>query len=71
MSDSSILEFLVRLESEVKDFKLELYRLCWFMRGGVQVNDLYDRYSYEDRELMYAIVKENFENSKEAQMPLI
>lgn len=71
MSDSDILEFLIRLESEVKDFKLELFRISWFMRGGVSVNDLYDRYSYEDRELMYEIIKDNFANSKEAQMPLI
>lgn len=41
------------------------------MRGGVSVNDLMDRYGFEDRELMYDIVKDNIESTKAAQMPLI
>jgi len=41
------------------------------MRGSVQLNDLYDRYSFDDREGMYEIIKDNIESTKNAQMPLI
>jgi hypothetical protein len=41
------------------------------MRGGVSVNDLLDRYSHDDRQAMYEVVKENIELTKNSQMPLI
>jgi hypothetical protein len=41
------------------------------MRGGVTVNDLMDRYSFEDREIFYKIISDNIEATKNAQMPLI
>jgi hypothetical protein len=41
------------------------------MRGGVSVNDLMYLYSYEDRESMYAVIKENIEATKKSQMPLL
>ena len=41
------------------------------MRGGVTVNDLLDRYSSEDREIFYEVIKENIEATKNTQMPLI
>jgi len=41
------------------------------MRGGVSVNELLHIYSFEDREAAYAIIKENIEATKVAQMPLL
>ena len=41
------------------------------MRGGVTVNDLLDRYSYDDREAMYLVIKEYIEATAESGMPLI
>lgn len=41
------------------------------MRGGVSINDLFDRYSFEDREAMYKLISENIETTKETQMPLL
>jgi uncharacterized protein (DUF433 family) len=41
------------------------------MRGGVTVNDLLDRYGYEEREAISEIIKENIDASKKAQMPLL
>jgi len=55
---------LVGLEQDVKEFKLELFRISWYMRGGVTVNDLMHIYSFED-------IKENIEATKASQMPLL
>lgn len=41
------------------------------MRGGVSINDLMYLYSYEDRELIREVIKENIKMTKETQMPLI
>jgi hypothetical protein len=41
------------------------------MRGGVNINDLFDRYSTEDIEIISTIVNENIEATKKSQMPLI
>jgi hypothetical protein len=41
------------------------------MRGGVTANDLLYLYGFEDRELMYKIIKENIDATSAAQMPLI
>jgi hypothetical protein len=41
------------------------------MRGGVTVNDLLYTYSYDDREAMYSVVKDNFDITKESGLPLI
>jgi hypothetical protein len=41
------------------------------MRGGVNINDLFDRYSAEDRDLLYVIIKDNIDTTKATQMPLL
>ena len=55
----------------MKDFKEDLFRISWYMRGGVTVNDLMYVYSYEDRQSIYKIINENIEATKNAQMPLL
>jgi hypothetical protein len=41
------------------------------MRGGVHVNDLFDRYTLEDIKILQDIIKENIEATKATQMPLV
>ena len=41
------------------------------MRGGVSINDLLYRLSHEDRMIMYNVIEENIEMTKESRMPLL
>ena len=41
------------------------------MRGGVDYKDLLYLYSFEDRDAMYSVIKENIESTKNTQMPLL
>lgn len=41
------------------------------MRGGVTSEDLFFRYSFEDREILAKIVKENIEATRKSGMPLV
>ena len=44
------------MEKETKNFKLELARLCWYMRGGVTLDEMY-AVGPEDREVFSKLVK--------------
>lgn len=63
--------YLVRLDEETKKFKEELFRISWYMRGGVTVNELLHIYSFEDREAIYTVIKENIEATSTTNLPLI
>jgi hypothetical protein len=41
------------------------------MRGGVSMEDLLHVYSFEDRDMLNVIIKENVEATIEARMPLL
>jgi hypothetical protein len=41
------------------------------MRGGVSSHDLFHVYSYEDRQIINEIVKDNIEATKNSKLPLI
>lgn len=41
------------------------------MRGGVTSEDLFQKYSFEDREIISKIIKENIEVTKKSGMPLV
>ncbi len=71
MSNDEIADYLVRLESDILKFKEELFRISWFMRGGVNINDLFDRYTIEDIKILQDIIKENIEATKATQMSLL
>jgi hypothetical protein len=63
-----ILEEVKRFEGDQKQIKHELLKLCWFMRGGVSLEEAYTL-SYEERMLIGDIVKENLETTKKSKMP--
>ena len=71
MSRDDIGEYLTRLDNDVKRFKLELYRICWYMRGGIGIHDLLYNLGMEDRNIMYDIIKDNIELTKVSRMPLM
>lgn len=71
MSDDEIEEYLIRLDNEVLEFKDQLFRTSWHMRGGVTINDLLHIYSCEDMNILNRIIKEHVELTKETQMPIL
>lgn len=71
MSNSDIEAYLLSIDAGARDFKESLFRTSWYMRGGVTVNDLLYLYSYEDREMISKIIKENVEMTEKTRLPLI
>jgi len=54
-------------ELESKAIKDELFRICWYMRGGVTYTESL-MLSYEDREIIGKIIEKNLEITKESGM---
>jgi len=56
---------------EAKEIKDEIYRLSWYMRGGVTSQELFHVYGYEDRAIINGIIKDNIEATKKTGLNLI
>ena len=65
---NEILQEVKRLEGEQKELKTELTRICWYMRGGITIDEAYSL-AYEDRQIIAGIIKENIETTKKSGMP--
>jgi hypothetical protein len=65
LSDSEIVKYLKDLESEIKNLKHELLKICWFMRGGVTYQESLNM-DIEERKIVGQIVKDNLETTKKS-----
>jgi len=63
-----ILEETEKIESNQKQIKSELLKICWYMRGGVTLQEAYNL-SHEDKMLISDIVKDNMETTKKSGLP--
>ena len=63
-----ILAEVKRMEGEQKELKTELTRISWYMRGGVTLDEAYSL-SYEDRQIVSTLIKENIETTKKSGLP--
>ena len=61
------MSYLNGLDTEIKAFKEELLRMCWFMRGGITYGELLELGSVE-REVISNIIKSNLEITKESKV---
>ena len=68
MGDSDIIAYLKDFDSQVKNLKLELMKVCWFMRGGMSWNEALVL-SPDEREIVSQLVKENMETTKKSGQP--
>lgn len=61
--DSGIIAYLKDLENEGKNLKLDLFKICWFMRGGVSYKESLTL-SPDERLIISDLIKENLETTK-------
>jgi hypothetical protein len=57
-----------KLDNESKALKKDLYKLAWFMRGSVSIEEAW-MMDWADREIISEIIKENLETTKESGLP--
>ena len=57
------MKYLTDLDSETKNLKHELLKICWYMRGGVTYQEALNM-STDERKIVANIVKDNLETTK-------
>jgi hypothetical protein len=68
LSLEEINQLAQEMERETKAIKEELFRICWFMRGGVTITEAYEL-DQSDREVIGKIIENNLETTKETGIP--
>jgi hypothetical protein len=68
MGDSEIVTYLKDFDNQAKNLKLELMKICWFMRGGMSWNEALNL-SPDERTIASQLVKENMDTAKKTGQP--
>lgn len=55
-------------EKDTKALKEELFRICWYMRGGITISESH-LLTHEDREIISSIIEKNLEITKDSGLP--
>ena len=56
------------MELQSKELRHELFKICWYMRGGVTYNEACGM-SPAEREIVSKLVKDNLETTKKTGQP--
>jgi len=62
-----ILQEADRLDKEARAIKKEVLKLCWYMRGLSYAEGM--NLSWDEREIVGEIIKENLETTKKTGLP--
>lgn len=56
------------MEQEAANIRSEILKLCWYMRGGLTYTEAM-QLSFNEREIVGRIIKENLETTKKSGLP--
>lgn len=62
-----ILQEAKRLDREAREIKKDVLRMCWYMRGLSYSEAM--NLSWEEREIVGEIIKDNLETTKKTGLP--
>jgi hypothetical protein len=68
MGDSDIVKYLKDLENDTKNLKLQLMKVCWYLRGGLTWQEALNL-SHDEREIASQLIKDNLETTKKTGQP--
>ena len=68
LSNEEIVELIKQYDKDSKAIKTDLLTTCWYMRGSISYDDTM-MLSFEDRELINKIIKDNLDTTKETGLP--
>lgn len=57
-----------KFEKDSKALKKILLKMCWYMRGSISVDEMWNM-SFEERNIINDIISENLETTKETRLP--
>ena len=66
--NEEIVSLIETYEKQSKALKFQLLKLCWYMRGSITIEQMYEL-SHFDRDQIIKLINENIETAKEIQQP--
>jgi hypothetical protein len=68
MTSAEVEAEVKKLDNESKALRKSIYKLAWYMRGSVTVEQAFTM-DVQDIEIISEIIKENLETTKESGLP--
>lgn len=68
LDSDGIIKLVDAMEKETRNIRLDVLKLCWYMRGGVTYEEAMQMSSAE-RAIIDDIVKENLATTKKSGLP--
>jgi hypothetical protein len=68
LDNEGIDKLVKEYENDTKALREELFRLCWYLRGGLQFPDAF-LLTPEDREIVAKIIEGNLETTQKQGIP--
>ena len=68
LDSDGIIKLVDTMEKETRNIRLDVLKLCWYMRGGVTYEEAMQMSSAE-RAIIDDIVKENLATTKKSGLP--
>ena len=68
LDSESIGELVDGMETQTRNIRLDVLKLCWYMRGGVTYDEAMQM-SQSERDIIDDIIKDNLETTKKSGLP--
>jgi hypothetical protein len=70
LSNEEIVELLDKYDRDAKAIREELLKICWYMRGSISYEEAFFL-SFEEKEIITKIIKDNMETVEKTGLPFI
>lgn len=68
LPNEEIVSLIEGYDKDLKAIKKDLLTTCWYMRGSISYDDAM-MLSYEDRQIISTIIKDNLETTEKSGLP--
>lgn len=68
--ESQIVEYFQELESESRAIEKQIFEICWYMRGGITLEEAWTL-SFDQRSTIMDIINDNIERTKTSGIALM
>jgi hypothetical protein len=68
LDSDGVSQMIDNMDKETHNVRLDVLKLCWYMRGGVTYDEAMQM-SREERDIINEIVKENLDTTKRSGLP--
>jgi len=62
LTNEEVIKMLDDYDRETKALKKYIYKLVWYMRGGINLDQMFE-IGYQDREIINKLIEENIETT--------